>query len=318
MIPQRLLVWLALASLGLAACTSGPVRESGTGPAQDGPPVATEIPPDIAKVPDAVPKVEPPSESGNPESYSALGQRYQVMQEPAGFKQRGYASWYGKKFHGRRTASGERYDMFKMTAAHKTLPIPCYVHVTNLENGKSVIVRVNDRGPFHSGRIIDLSYAAATRLDMLGHGEVPVQIEVIVPDPGPVPQPPPAIGAAPVMKPEVAPTAPRVTAAPIPAPVVNASAGAAPSATESGPSSAAASRTAQFLQAGAFTDPINAASLREQLHELGVSSVQLRSDPVGAGFNYRVLVGPFLDATALEATRLFLANKQFPSIPVEN
>jgi rare lipoprotein A len=334
MIPQRQLAWLLLASLVVTACTSEPFRES-TGakpedvsaPAKDGPPAQAEIPADIASVPEAVPKAEPHSATGNPESYVALGQRYEVMQEPAGFKQRGYASWYGKKFHGKRTSSGERYDMFKMTAAHKTLPIPCYARVTNLENGKSVIVRINDRGPFHSGRIIDLSYAAAVRLDMLAHGEVPVQLEVIQPDPGPVPQPPPAFGAAPPAKPAAvasapAMTAPTTVAAAAPAATMIPAAAGGNAAVASSDATTAAAPTSidtpHFLQAGAFNDPINAATLREQLRSLGVTSVQLRSEPQGEGFSYRVLVGPFLDTAALEATRLFLANKQFPSIPVGN
>jgi rare lipoprotein A len=337
MIPQRQLAWLLLASLVVTACTSEPFRES-TGakpgeistPAKDGPPIPAEIPADIAAVPEAVPKTEPHSATGNPESYVALGQRYEVMQEPAGFKQRGYASWYGKKFHGKRTSSGERYDMFKMTAAHKTLPIPCYARVTNLENGKTVIVRLNDRGPFHSGRIIDLSYAAAVRLDMLAHGEVPVQLEVIQPDPGPVPQPAPALGAGPAAKPAAVASAPAAAvptaarpatavavATPATATVPAATAHAAAMSSDA-PAAATATDAPHFLQAGAFNDPINAATLREQLRSLGVTSVQLRSDPQGTGFSYRVLVGPFLDTAALEATRLFLANKQFPSIPVGN
>jgi len=119
------------------------------------------------------------SKTGNPSSYVVFGKRYQVLDSAAGFTQRGMASWYGPDFHGKRTSSGETYDMHAMTAAHKTLPIPSRVRVTNLANGKSVIVKVNDRGPFARGRIIDLSYAAARKLDMIGPGTAEVKIEVV-------------------------------------------------------------------------------------------------------------------------------------------
>lgn len=128
---------------------------------------------------DAVPGNEPLSRHGNPESYVALGKRYFVMSSSRGYVEKGIASWYGKKFHGRKTSSGEKYDMYAMTAAHKTLPLPTYVRVTNLSNGRSVVVRVNDRGPFHSNRIIDLSYAAAQKLDMLRSGTALVEVRAV-------------------------------------------------------------------------------------------------------------------------------------------
>jgi len=134
-----------------------------------------------SNIPDAVPKVEPRSAHGNPESYVVNGKRYYVSKTSNGFVQRGIASWYGKKFHGHRTSSGEIYDMYRMTAAHKTLPLPTYAEVTNLKNGKHVIVKINDRGPFHSDRIIDLSYAAAKKLGVAGHGTAPVEIRAIDP-----------------------------------------------------------------------------------------------------------------------------------------
>lgn len=136
---------------------------------------------DVSKVPDAVPKVEPHSTLGNPPYYDVNGIRYYVATSSKDYHENGYASWYGTKFHGRKTSSGEPYDMFAMTAANKTLPIPCYVRVTNLENGRQVIVRVNDRGPFLHNRIIDLSYAAATKLDMLKKGTAHVQVDAIDP-----------------------------------------------------------------------------------------------------------------------------------------
>lgn len=137
---------------------------------------------DVSHIPDAIPRKEPPSRYGNPESYTVRGKTYKVSTAPPGFKQTGIASWYGLKFHGQRTSSGEAYDMYKMTAAHKTLTIPCYVRVTNLENGKQVVVRVNDRGPFHPNRIIDLSYTAAVRLGVQQKGTAAVEIAIITPD----------------------------------------------------------------------------------------------------------------------------------------
>ncbi len=136
---------------------------------------------DPKKIKNAVPRVEAKSKGGNHSPYRVLGKKYRVMKSAKGFKQRGEASWYGKKFHGRLTSNGERYDMYAMTAAHKQLPLPTYVTVKNLETNKSIIVRVNDRGPFHGGRIIDLSYAAASKLGMLKKGTARVEITVINP-----------------------------------------------------------------------------------------------------------------------------------------
>ena len=144
----------------------------------DGPPSEHR---DLSLIPDAVPKVEPKSRGGNPKSYVVFGKRYYVMNSSRGYVERGIASWYGKKFHGRRTSNGEIYDMYAMTAAHKTLPIPTYVEVTNIRTGNSIIVRVNDRGPFHQGRIIDLSYAAAQKLGTAGKGTGLVEVRAIDP-----------------------------------------------------------------------------------------------------------------------------------------
>ncbi len=140
-----------------------------------------DAPPDVADVPDAEPVEEPLSKYGNKSPYTVLGETYKIMPTAKGFTQTGKASWYGTKFHGLRTSSGEKYDMYKMTAAHRNLPLPSYVRVTNVSNGKSVIVKVNDRGPFHSDRIMDLSYAAAARLDYLKAGTATVRIEAIDP-----------------------------------------------------------------------------------------------------------------------------------------
>ena len=139
-------------------------------------------PVDVSQVKNAVPKVEPRSKYGNPSSYKVRGKVYHVLQNAQGYSQKGIASWYGKKFHGHRTSSGEIYNMYAMTAAHKTLPLPSYVRVTSLKDGKSVIVKVNDRGPFHENRIIDLSYAAAKKLGVTARGTGAVEVTVIDPE----------------------------------------------------------------------------------------------------------------------------------------
>ena len=176
----------------LAACgTSAPKSRPGAPPynpnagryalEHDVAPEAHEVPDGIDRIPDAVPRVEPRSRGGNSPVYSVFGKTYRVLSDARGFRETGIASWYGKKFHGNRTANGETYDMYRMTAAHKSLPLPSYARVTRLDNGRSVIVRVNDRGPFHRGRIIDLSYAAAAKLGMLGAGSA--EVEVVALDP---------------------------------------------------------------------------------------------------------------------------------------
>ena len=146
---------------------------------QDGAPAKTM---DWDTIPDAVPQDEPLSDKGNPETYTVNGQRYTVNFDTHNFTQRGLASWYGTKFHGKLTSSGEPYDMYKMTAAHKTLPLPSYVQVTNLQTGKKITVKVNDRGPFVDGRIIDLSYAAAQKLGITHNGTARVQLDLVTPE----------------------------------------------------------------------------------------------------------------------------------------
>jgi len=155
----------------LTACTTGRYQHS-----QDFVPNPILDPTTLQ---DAEVKAEPLSSMGNPKRYTVLGKEYEVMRHAAGFKQEGYASWYGMKFHGHATSNGEIYDVYQMTAAHKTLPLPSYVKVTRKDTQQSVIVRVNDRGPFHEGRIIDLSYAAAVKLGMHKSGTTAVSMEVI-------------------------------------------------------------------------------------------------------------------------------------------
>ncbi len=161
----------ALLALLLAACGSGPKTITRDG-AEANPPA------NLGSVADAEPRVEPIRSGGPNRPYEVLGRNYVPMTQDRAFKERGLASWYGRKFHGRRTASGETYDMYAMTAAHPTLPIPSYARVRNPANGREVIVRINDRGPFHPGRIVDLSYTAALKLDLL-RGVAPVELERI-------------------------------------------------------------------------------------------------------------------------------------------
>ncbi len=166
---------LCTALVWLTACTTNPDIVS-----RDG---APEDPPnDVHEVADAAPRIVPRGRYRKPKTYKVLGKTYKTLGSSEGFVEQGQASYYGAKFHGRRTSSGERYDMHAMTAAHKHLPLPTYVEATNLDNGRSVVVRVNDRGPFHSGRIIDLSYAAAVKLGITKRGVGRVEIRAIDPD----------------------------------------------------------------------------------------------------------------------------------------
>jgi len=147
---------------------------------RDGAPDARGV--DLDTISDAVPREEAPATSGNPPEYEAFGRTYRTLTSSEGYEEEGIASWYGEEFQGRPTSSGETYDVYGMTAAHRTLPLPSYVEVTNLENGVTVVVRVNDRGPFHEDRIIDVSYAAAYRLGMLAKGTARVRIRALQPE----------------------------------------------------------------------------------------------------------------------------------------
>jgi rare lipoprotein A len=177
---------IALCAL-VAACGGAPKAPDKAAPAQtkkpayyadDGPPLA--IPADIAAIPDAVPKDEPYHRYAN-RPYTVFGRAYVPVVNNDPVRERGLASWYGRKFHGQKTSNGEVYDMFAMTAAHKTFPLPSYARVTNVKTGQSVVVRVNDRGPFHEDRIIDLSYAAAAKLGIAGPGSGMVEVERVFP-----------------------------------------------------------------------------------------------------------------------------------------
>jgi rare lipoprotein A len=175
-------VFIYIISTLIIGCST--VRDSG-------PP----IPIDFTHAPDAVPKNEPRSRYGNPASYTVNGRTYYVMASSSGYIERGNASWYGRKFHGRLTSSREPYNMYAMTAAHRSLPLPTWVRVTNLDNGRSVVVKVNDRGPFADGRIIDLSYAAASKIGMVDKGVARVEVRAIDHDRPTVAQRSPAVVA---------------------------------------------------------------------------------------------------------------------------
>lgn len=172
----HILTWglpLCVAAL-LAGCASGPGPRTATPSQRDGAP--TQAPSDLAALPDPVPRIEPIRKGGPNKPYEVLGQSYEPIAEDVPWREQGVASWYGTKFHGRRTASGELFSMYGLTAAHRTLPIPSYARVRHVKTGKSVIVRINDRGPFHSSRVIDLSYAAAVKLGMASAGNAQVEV----------------------------------------------------------------------------------------------------------------------------------------------
>lgn len=172
-VSKKSLFILWLASFLLVGCQSlWHVEEKDRGPGR---------PMDVSHIPEPVPREELRTIAGNKTPYNVLGKTYNILQDPKGYREKGVASWYGEKFHGRRTANGELYDMYGMTAAHKTLPIPSYVRVTNTDNNRSIIVRVNDRGPFHGGRVIDLSYTAAKKLGYQQKGTANVAVEYIDP-----------------------------------------------------------------------------------------------------------------------------------------
>jgi rare lipoprotein A len=236
----------------LASCGGHEVRDSA-------PPSSVGIPelPD-----DAVPKPEPRSRYGNGPVYEVYGKHYSVLSSSAGYKERGVASWYGKKFHGRPTSSREPYDMYEMTAAHKTLPLPTYVQVRNLRNDKSVVVRVNDRGPFVHNRIIDMSYAAALKLDMVRDGTSLVEVTAISFD-----EP---SGDRPVRI--VQPAAP-----PEPAPEVS------PKIHE---------EHEIFVQVGAFGDRSNAERRQAILMSGGITRTFIFADEAAEPPMFRVRVGP--------------------------
>jgi len=244
----------------LAACSGNPPQPSAPAPSE-------------ANASDVGSAVPPRSDRGNPPFYEVLGKRYHVLPTSAGYVQRGVASWYGQDFHGLATSSGERYDMHAMTAAHTTLPLPTWVEVTNLDNGKRVVVKVNDRGPFVKNRLIDLSFAAATALDMIGTGTTRVEVRAVAP-------------------PADAFRAPAAAAAP-PYPAAS-------------PSVQAASVERMFLQVGAFAQQENAERLVARLRASGFLNPTLVTQPDDGRRLHRVWLGPVSDSVEFDAldTRL--------------
>jgi rare lipoprotein A len=232
---------LLLAGCSISSRDSGPSR-----------------PMNFSHLPDAVPRHEPRTRAGNPSTYVVLGKRYYVMQESTGYVERGISSWYGKKFHGRKTSNGETYDMYAMTAAHKTLPIPSYLQVTNLDNGRSVVVRVNDRGPFHGNRIIDLSYAAANKLGFASNGTGKVELRALEPGQSTT------VASHTSAESDGVPTPAQVTAG----------------------------HNQLFLQLGSFISQSNAESLRAQLALNNVTTAEVQQTEVDRKNIYRVRVGP--------------------------
>jgi rare lipoprotein A len=265
-------------------------------------------------VPDAIPRVEPRSHYGNPPYYEVFGKRYYVLASSADYVERGVASWYGPGFHRELTSTRESYDMYAMTAAHKTLPLPAYVRVTNLQNGRSVVVRVNDRGPFVGNRIIDLSYSAAARLDMLRDGTAMVEIRSIDPTQSLPPATVPLTAATPLTVAAPLPAAaPLTVAAPLPAaaqplPAAPPLTAATPLPTSSAPLAVAATlptgATASapkplFVQAGAFADPGNADRLVAKLRGR-FGTIFIRHDVIAGRSMYRVRLGPVPDVPAFD------------------
>lgn len=253
---------------------------------------------DMSHVPDAVPRYELRTVAGNKNPYTVLGKTYVLMDDERAYKERGIASWYGYKFNGERTSNGELYDMFAMTGAHKTLPIPSYVRVTNIDNKKSVIVRINDRGPFHDDRVIDLSYAAAQRLGITRMGTGRVELEIIVPDDDPRP-PLLAKKSRNTGKVVAAKEASAREAGIVPKTEV-AAAAPTPTAAEPAPTSSLPAGT--YLQIGAFGQEKSAKQFAAEVgaklnYPVVISAVQ---SPQRL---YRVRVGPLGDAQTLQTAR---------------
>jgi rare lipoprotein A len=233
--------------LTLAGCSSTSVIEQQDGLNHSPPPAA-----ELASIPDAIPRREPLSRYGNPVSYQVLGKEYKTLEDHRGYRETGIASWYGSKFHGRRTSSGEPYDMFAMTAAHKSLPLPSYARVTNLKNGRSVVLKINDRGPFHDNRLIDLSYTAAWKLGIVDEGTGLVEVTTLDPK-----------TPAAKMQPETDLLAQVVDVETPPLPAL-------------------------FLQVGAFGDLTNANRMKSRLEEALRTDVRIEEYET----LYRVRVGP--------------------------
>ncbi len=292
----------------LAACSGGGRRDDSTATTRS------------STVQDAG---ETRSDRGNPPFYDVLGKRYHVLPTSAGYRVRGIASWYGADFHGLATSSGEQYDMNAMTAAHTTLPLPTWVEVTNLENGRSVVVKVNDRGPFVGNRLIDLSYAAATRLDMVRNGTARVEVRAVAAPYGqPIvaaAPPPPTAAPPPSAAPPVAPSRPVIVpgAPGAPAPIT-ASVLGLPSL-QTTPSPQGNSPPRMFVQAGAFAERDNAVRLVARLKADGFPDTFIVSAGRGGRALHRVRLGPLHDSGEFDRVkaRLLAAGVTNPQLVVD-
>lgn len=240
---------------------------------------------DVSAVREPVPREEPRSRYGNRSPYSVLGKSYRVLDSARGYRERGVASWYGTKFNGRATSSGELYDICQFTAAHKTLPLPSFVRVTNLDNGRSLVVRVNDRGPFHAGRVMDLSYAAAVRLGVDRTGTARVELEAVAPG-----QDPSRASATAIAEPAEALSTPTQRLSP-PAPSI-----AGDDVT---------------LQLGSFGERDNAHRLAARLRDGGIDDVDVDHVELNGRDLWRVRVGP-VPVQALEGLRERLRALELP------
>jgi len=292
---RRLTLLLAVTALSLGAlsgCSSGSAKpttaakQSSTAAAthhdQDsGPPPGTLL--TTAQMQDPIPRSEPPSRYGNPASYKVFGKRYTTIKSAKGFRESGLASWYGTKFHGRRTSSGEPYDMYAMTAAHKSLPLPTYVEVKNLDNGRSAIVRVNDRGPFHRGRIIDLSYAAAVKLGVNTKGTARVTIRALTDNDRPPTR-----------------TAQRDSRT-ITVNVPMSAASAVPAPASQRPHRVGGDQAGLFLQVGAFSSRGNAEQLRSRLVAANVPTPSISEGRSANRTVYRLRIGPLANRDQADA-----------------
>ena len=268
--PLRVGLLLPALTLLLSGCFSG----GGYEPQDSAPPIQLNP----ALISDATPRRDPVTRAGNKNPYTVLGQTYYLLPTSEGYRARGVASWYGMKFHGRPTANGEPYDLYGMTAAHKTLPIPCYVRVTNLNNGRAAVVRVNDRGPFHDDRLIDLSYAAAVKLGFAEQGTAPVEIEVIGMDNSP----------APMRLPTGAPS--------------NVASGGVSASLPAG----------RYLQAGAFLSEVAAQGLQQKLSAVVQHPVRIERAPP----YFRVRIGPLESEWQLTALARQLELLELTPAPV--
>ncbi|MDZ4252489.1 MAG: septal ring lytic transglycosylase RlpA family protein [Sulfuritalea sp.] len=271
-------------TLGGTAKKPAPVIKYSGGFYQDDGP-GDQVPGDIDAIPDAVPKPEPLHRFAN-KPYSVFGRDYVPLRTLQPYRARGIGSWYGRKFHGQKTSSGEPYDMYGMTAAHPTLPIPSYVRVSNPANGRSVVVRVNDRGPFHAGREIDLSWTAAWKLGYIGSGSAVVEVESVLPGQT-------LAAAVPPSAKDMPPTPPQGDDDPI------ARLAAADAEPPLPPLRQLQDARGHFLQLGAFGNRDNAEALRARLtRELGELSAKLVVK--AAGKLFRVQLGPWPDAAAAQ------------------